>query len=160
MTDKEREIRESIVRDFDNNMFVEAGAGAGKTQLIVDRIIGQLKSGEYEPKDIVVITFTNKAANELLERIINGLRDAIYKASDVDKNRLEDALKRIEDMNISTIHSFCYKLLQENCFAAKLPVGITLLEEKELLLLEEKSFSSHKSGQQHKKKLIWEQSYL
>ena len=140
MTDKEREIRESIVRDFDNNMFVEAGAGAGKTQLIVDRIIGQLKSGDYEPKDIVVITFTNKAANELLERIINGLRDAIYKASDDDKKRLEDALKRIEDMNISTIHSLCYKLLQENCFAAKLPVGITLLEEKELLLLEEKSF--------------------
>ena len=140
MTDKEREIRKSIVTDFDNNMFVEAGAGAGKTQLIVDRIIGQLKSGEYEPKDIVVITFTNKAANELLERIINGLRDAIDKASDVDKKRLDDALMSIEDMNISTIHSFCYKLLQENCFAAKLPVGITLLEEKELLLLEEKSF--------------------
>ena len=140
MNDKEQRIRKSIVEDFDNNMFVEAGAGAGKTQLIVDRIIGQLKSGEYKPKDIVVITFTNKAANELLDRIINGLRTAINKESGVNREHLDEALKCIEDMNISTIHSFCYKLLQENCFAARIPVGITLLEERELLLLEEKSF--------------------
>ena len=49
---------------------VEAGAGAGKTTLIVERIINQLKQG-FKPREIVAITFTNAATHELKERIIS-----------------------------------------------------------------------------------------
>ena len=60
--------RNEIETNLSYNMFVEAGAGAGKTTLIVRRIVNMLKSG-YEPSEIVAITFTNKAAAEMKERV-------------------------------------------------------------------------------------------
>ena len=60
----EEQNRKEIIEILNQNVFVEAGAGAGKTTLIVNRIINQLKSGVL-PQEIVVITFTNAAAEEL-----------------------------------------------------------------------------------------------
>lgn len=139
--EEEMNLREQIISvdNLDKNMFVEAGAGAGKTHLIVERVVQQLRSGKYDPKDIVVITFTNKAANELLDRIIKRL-------SGEDDPNLKKALNTIEDMNISTIHSFCYKLLQERSFDAGLPIGVSLLEESELIALKDQYFREYMSG--------------
>ena len=66
----EEQKRESIKNDINFNMFVEAGAGAGKTTILIDRIINQFKSGEYKPENIVAITFTKKAAEELKGRMV------------------------------------------------------------------------------------------
>ncbi len=138
--------REEIisVENLDKNMFVEAGAGAGKTTLIVKRVIEQLKNGAT-PDSIVVITFTNKAANELLDRIIKEITESIRpesKEPDDAKIILRKALESIEDMNISTIHSFCYKLLRENAFAAEIPVGTILVDPSEQVVLEEQYFNA------------------
>jgi len=51
------------------NYLVEAGAGAGKTFIMVQRIVNQLVAGVYEPEDVVAITFTNKSTLELRERL-------------------------------------------------------------------------------------------
>ena len=61
----DKEDRGSILKNLDKNMFVEAGAGAGKTTTIVNRIIEQLKSGRLVAEKLVAITFTNAAAEEL-----------------------------------------------------------------------------------------------
>ena len=70
----EEQIRSYIIDkdSYDKNILVEAGAGAGKTRLIIQRVIGQIGAGIPVEK-IVLITFTNAAANELYERI-QGLR--------------------------------------------------------------------------------------
>lgn len=104
--------------DFLNaNMFVEAGAGAGKTTLIVERIVNQLKAGD-EPGSFVVITFTNAAAEELRERITKKVKD----------EGLNHALDHLDEMNISTIHSFCNVLLKEQSILAGLPQSMQLME--------------------------------
>ncbi len=121
----EEDMRNEIETDLSLNMFVEAGAGAGKTTLIVRRIVNLLSAG-VEPGEIVVITFTNAAAEELRGRIIN----KVTERSKEDPN-LGDKLHRLNDMNISTIHSFCNVLLHEQGLFAKLPMDIELLQDDE-----------------------------
>ncbi|MCR4656461.1 MAG: UvrD-helicase domain-containing protein [Lachnospiraceae bacterium] len=116
----EDDMRREIESDLSLNMFVEAGAGAGKTTLIVRRIVNMLK-GDYEPSEIVAITFTNKAAEELRGRII----------SEVKAAGLTDKLYRLDEMNISTIHSFCNVLLKEQSVAAGLPQDLVLIQDEE-----------------------------
>ena len=73
---KEQETadREEIIRDLDSNIFVEAGAGAGKTSILVRRILNQLRTGRAKAEELAAITFTNKAAQELKTRIGGGIR--------------------------------------------------------------------------------------
>ena len=94
--DKEQE---EIVT-YDNHKFlsVEAGPGAGKTRVLVEKVKYMVNELGVKPESILIITFTNKAAEEIQERLIEG---ELLK-SDVQK------------MQISTIHSFCIKILEEN----------------------------------------------
>ena len=129
----EMQKRAAIIEKVEDNVFVEAGAGAGKTTLIVQRILNQLKSGKLHAEQIVVITFTNKAAEELYSRIEGTLRRQAKDDANSEEERqhLQKALRDIANMNISTIHSFCHRLLLEHSFEAKLPLDVQLLEEKE-----------------------------
>lgn len=118
----EEEMRKEIETNLNLNMFVEAGAGAGKTTLIVRRIVNMLLSG-VEPGEIVVITFTNAAAEELRGRIISKVTERAK-----DDPKMEDKLHHMNDMNISTIHSFCNILLHEQGLVAKLPIDLEMLQ--------------------------------
>ena len=128
----EKKMREDIVNNIRENAFVEAGAGAGKTSLIVNRVVNQIKQG-VRPESLVVITFTNKAAGELLERITEALiiEEKNTDISDTERENCTNAVENIEQMNISTIHSFCYKLLQERCFDGGLPLDVSVLENED-----------------------------
>ncbi|MCR5626842.1 MAG: UvrD-helicase domain-containing protein, partial [Lachnospiraceae bacterium] len=133
----EEQQRKEIVSAFDKNMFVEAGAGAGKTTLIVSRIIGQLGAG-YNPGEIVVITFTKAAAEELRVRISEKLAeksktDPVYK----------EALDHLDEMNISTIHSFCNVLLKEQAMQLGLPTDIKMLDDTEHEEIKRKLFRDY-----------------
>ncbi|MCH5267741.1 MAG: UvrD-helicase domain-containing protein [Lachnospiraceae bacterium] len=137
----EQRKRERIKTPTDKSVFVEAGAGAGKTTLIVSRLINQLKQGIL-PEHIVVITFTNKATEELQERIIKELKDAGRKAglSEEERKNLNYAQQNMDRLHISTIHSFCFKLLKENALTAGVPVDIEMMEEPERLAEQEVLF--------------------
>lgn len=121
----EDEKRKEIVENLDLNMFVEAGAGAGKTSLIVSRIVNML-SQNVEPREIVVITFTNAAAEELRSRITKELSQKAAGDPVIDEK-----LNRLNEMNISTIHSFCSVLLHEQGLVTKLPIGLEVIDEDE-----------------------------
>ncbi len=143
--------RKDIIERLEDNVFVEAGAGAGKTTLIVSRIINQLKAGIL-PGAIVVITFTNAAAEELRSRITKKVRETCKEPglSEQEYTNLKNAVLYLDLMNISTIHSFCFKLLQERIFDAKLPMEVTLMEAEETNAQLERFFrnwSSKLSGQ-------------
>lgn len=129
------EQRKHIREDIDTNMFVEAGAGAGKTTSIVGRVMRQFQSGNFPPESIVIITFTNAAAEELRERITKEVaRRVVLDSNDPDyvEHRYLDQLDR---MNISTIHSFCNTILSEKSIEVELPVAAKLLENEEYATL-------------------------
>ncbi len=86
--------QEEAVRCIEGPLLILAGAGSGKTKVITHRI-GYMIAEGISPEEIVAVTFTNKAANEMLERVENLLGDWI-------KGR----------PHISTFHSFCAKILR------------------------------------------------
>ncbi len=132
--------RERAATTFDRNVVVTAGAGTGKTRLVVDRLVNLLmRDPETKLTQIVALTFTNKAANELKlrlrERLESFLRARLESAPEsakdeeihrdaralmdryrLSKERLErralDALRQIERSEIGTIHGFAATLLR------------------------------------------------
>ena len=117
--------------NIENHICVTAGAGTGKTRVLVDRYLHILKSkSDVKPDQIVAITFTDKAAAEIKTRIIKELGEPEY--TDIRSKHLE----QMYTAPISTIHSFCSRILRENPFQADVPANFGILEniEKKLLL--------------------------
>lgn len=95
---KLNEYQEEAVTYYgEKPLLIEAGPGSGKTRVITERVRYLLEEKEMDPESFLIITFSNKAARELKERLMDYF--------DVDI---------INQMQISTVHSFCYKLLIEN----------------------------------------------
>src|ERR1051326_6048153 len=94
-------IRESL----DESLIVEAAAGTGKTTELVQRIVAILRTGRTTVDRIVAVTFTRKAAGELRLRLRVELDKARSSATlPQDIRSLEDALARLEEAHIGTIH--------------------------------------------------------
>ncbi len=130
---REELLRDSIKNNFDKNLFIKAGAGAGKSSMLVERIVNQIRGGDL-PESIVAITFTNKAAEELKGRILKKLNDSLSDDSICAKERenIEMAFENFDRMQISTIHSFCNVLLKEQMFSSKLRKDVEMLQNDDL----------------------------
>ena len=118
--------RKVISDDITSNLMVEAGAGSGKTEEMGKRIVSLVKSGYREINEIVAITFTRKAANELRERVRKLLRNEYDKSKD---EKVKKALDHIHECFIGTIHSFCSKLLRERPIEAGIDPGFELIDD-------------------------------
>ena len=105
--------REIIRNNLDRTLIVEAAAGTGKTSELVNRMIAALRSGRARVDHVAAVTFTHKAAGELKVRLRQKLDEARQTASGTERENLEDALKRLEEAAIGTIHSFCAQILRE-----------------------------------------------
>lgn len=90
--------REIVKYTGSKPLSVEAGPGAGKTRVIIERVKYLVNEVKINPESLLVITFTRKAAEELKER----LADSDISKSDIDL------------MQISTIHGFCSKILEDS----------------------------------------------
>ena len=122
--------RRRICEDLDRTLFVEAGAGSGKTRSLVNRMTALLGAGKCAVGELAAVTFTRKAAAELRGRFQIGLeRTAIREADPAVKERLREALRNLEQCYIGTIHSFCAKLLRERPIEIGLDPSFTELEE-------------------------------
>jgi ATP-dependent helicase/nuclease subunit A len=109
------EARRLIANALDDTLVVEAAAGTGKTTELVGRIVRILAEGRTKVDKIVAVTFTEKAAGELKLRLRERLdRERTKVQEDAERReRLDEALKALEEAHISTIHGFCADLLRE-----------------------------------------------
>ncbi|MDO4942357.1 MAG: helicase-exonuclease AddAB subunit AddA [Lachnospiraceae bacterium] len=117
------------------NLLVSAAAGSGKTAVMVERIIA-LVSDEAHPVDIdhlLVVTFTNAAASEMKERIMNALEKKVQ--DDPGNQHLLRQIARVHKAQITTIHSFCLNLIREHFMEVDLDPGFRIGEEGEIGLL-------------------------
>ncbi len=119
---------QKLACDISRNIAVTAGAGSGKTSVLVERYLWCLENNNYQVQRIVAITFTEKAAGEMLgrirkrilENISNELRDAA---------RWEDVLEELPLAHISTIHGFCQRLLREFPIEARVDPEFEVYDE-------------------------------
>lgn len=112
---KDQKNRDQIVSELDKNIFVEAGAGSGKTTAMVSRIAEVIAKGKTTIEKIVAITFTNEGAASLKSKIQSEL-EKNYRSTtrpDDEKKRFEAAINNLALAKIGTIHSFCGDLLRE-----------------------------------------------
>jgi ATP-dependent helicase/nuclease subunit A len=113
--------------DPSRNVVLEASAGTGKTYVLVTRYINLIRAG-VDPSNILAITFTRKAAAEMRERILAGLR-SLARHSPADEARWRTLRDRLSDISISTIDAFCFALLREFPLEADLDPGFDVADE-------------------------------
>ena len=106
-------------------IFRHAGAGSGKTYSIEQDIASRLVDGRLQPDQLVAVTFTNRAADELLERIGGGL---------LARGR-PDLAALLDQARIGTVNSVCGRLLQEFCFDLGLSPAQRVIDERDKQLL-------------------------
>ena len=102
----------AAVEHFGAPLLVVAGAGSGKTRVITEKIIHLVRARGLAPEKIAAITFTNKAAKEMRERVTARLGG--------------DLAKRV---SISTFHALGWRMLREHAAEAGLRAGISILDE-------------------------------
>lgn len=118
--------QETAINARNKNLLVSAAAGAGKTAVLVERILRRILD-PTAPVDIdrlLVVTFTNAAAQEMRERIARELA-ARSRQTPQDK-RIQRQLLLLGKAAISTLHSFCLDLIRQNYFLLPLPEGLAL----------------------------------
>jgi ATP-dependent helicase/nuclease subunit A len=124
------DARERIRSALDESLLVEAGAGTGKTTVLVARLVEILRTGYATVDELVVITFTEKAATELAARVRERREEASATTADEDeRDRLHTALRALYRARIETIHAFAASLLRERPVESPVDPGLRVLDE-------------------------------
>jgi ATP-dependent helicase/nuclease subunit A len=122
--------RQIIRENLDDTLVVEAAAGTGKTTELVNRIVRVLAEGRANVREIVAVTFTEKAAGELKLRLRQHLETERKQAKTPEvEARLNEAVQNLEEAHVSTIHGFCADLLRERPVEARVDPLFRVLTE-------------------------------
>lgn len=132
--------RQQEAIDWDNNreLLISAAAGSGKTTVLISRIIDRIVNKRIPIESFLVVTFTHASANELREKIVKALNDAL-KLSPEDE-WLSVQLANVGRASIGTMHSFCLKAIKDyhEHPTVQLPKSVRIInEEKSGQLLDE-----------------------
>ena len=130
--------RDKIRHDINSNYFVEAGAGSGKTSVLVDRMVAMVEGG-IDISRICAITFTKAAAGEFYARF----QDALSKS---DSENAKKALQDIDLCFMGTIDSFCNMVLSEHPAAAGIPSDTVVADKEAMDALYRREYSKIKQG--------------
>ena len=127
------------VNDLDNDIVLGAGAGSGKTRVLVSRFINLLKEKRAAVDEIMALTFTKKAAAEMQERI---RKEIIKQEENADKFEEKkywyEQKLNLNSAMISTFHSFAANILRQYPVISEVDPEFTVMEENESTeLLEE-----------------------
>ncbi|MEW5571481.1 ATP-dependent helicase [Rossellomorea marisflavi] len=108
--------QKKAVETTEGPLLIIAGPGSGKTFTLVERILYLIENKQVQPENILVATFTEKAANELVTRISNRLHEANIKFN-------------LNEMYVGTIHSLCLRILEENREYTRLKKNYILMDQ-------------------------------
>ena len=142
--EKDSVSRDRIVSEIERNFFVEAGAGSGKTSMLVRRMVAMVEAGKDISK-ISAITFTKAAAGEFYERFQKlliersnpnaewkdlGLPGQLPEPTETTRDRCAKALRDIDLCFMGTIDSFCLAVLSEHPYEARIPSDAKIISKE------------------------------
>src|SRR5690349_13067114 len=114
-----QQLRAIDIAQFGKDMCVVAGPGSGKTTVLVERFRRLVCDAGIPPSRILAITFTEKAATNMKQKLTAAFRD-----------RPEDR-RQLERAYVSTVHGFCMRLLRENAIFAGIDPEFRVLDERQ-----------------------------
>lgn len=123
------------IQEKNSNILVAAAAGSGKTAVLVERIIHKIIDEQMDIDKILVVTFTNAAASEMRERIL----EAIYKKLEENPENvhLQRQIILLNKASICTIHSFCLDVIHNHFYEIDLPSNFKIADTAEIDLLKQ-----------------------
>ena len=121
------------IHEKDSNILVAAAAGAGKTAVLVERIINKIINDGVDIDKLLVVTFTNAAASEMRERIYLAISKELDKGDDA-KNILRQ-MTLLEKSSITTMHSFCLEVIRNNFSEIDIDPNFRIADKTEIELI-------------------------
>lgn len=131
------EEQERVLSSYNQNLVVSASAGSGKTSVMIRKIIDLILNKNLHVKDLLVLTYTNSAANEMKQKLINAINE---KAQENPK-----LLSEIDDIplaDISTFDSFCQKLVKKYFYVLGIDPGFNIVQGTKQVELQNKSLKN------------------
>jgi ATP-dependent helicase/nuclease subunit A len=110
-------VRDAAEHDLGSTLFVEAGAGTGKTTMLVGRVVSLVMDEGVRLDQIAAITFTEAAAAELRDRLAQTFEELAADGNEEARSALTD----LDAATVTTLHGFARKVLAEHPFAIGLP---------------------------------------
>lgn len=130
--------------NLDNHIFIEASAGTGKTYTITRIYLKYILEKNIDHNKIILLTFTNKATLEMLNRVRELILEGIqtkqldfinnHNLNDKQIDTLQNMLKHFDQLRISTIHSFCKSLLNEFPYELNLPSNTEIINDNKEII--------------------------
>ena len=129
------EEQKQAIYETGNNILVAAAAGSGKTAVLVERIINKIINENIDIEKLLVVTFTNAAASEMRERVLN----AIYKKIDEEpeNEKLQRQITLLNKASICTIDSFCLDVVRNNFFEIDIAQNFRIGDTTEIEILKQ-----------------------
>ena len=119
------------------NLLVSAAAGSGKTTVLVERVLSLLREGVHID-EILIVTFTRAASADMRMKLYRRLSE-LAQAGD---ERMYEETERLEYASISTLHSFCTRVIRQNFVLADVDPEFRVLEDAENALMEDNALSA------------------
>lgn len=122
--------KKAIYDTLDSDVIVSASAGSGKTSAMVERVLTLITKRRVPISKIMLLTFTNNSAGEMKERLRQGLL-SYAKENPEEASFIREQLDNMGQADISTIHGFCFKIVQEFFEVVGLSPSVGILPDEE-----------------------------
>ncbi len=132
--------QENAITSTNSSILVSAAAGSGKTAVLVERILRKLETSDIDR--FIIVTFTEAAASQMKKGIADKIKDRL-KDKDFPsklKDRLKKQLLLINDANISTMHSFCSRLIRTHFEELDITADFSIMQPEERKLIFKESY--------------------
>ena len=130
--------QQQAIDDRGHDILVSASAGSGKTTVLVERVLKEIISGT-QVSELLVVTFTKAAAEEMKTRIKTALTKELAKPG-VNRKYLREQLNQVDTANISTIDAFCLEVIRRFYYSVNLNPSFKILtDETQAALIKERA---------------------
>ena len=127
--------QEQAIKETKRNLLVAAAAGSGKTAVLVERMIQKIVKEKIDIDSLLVVTFTNAAASEMREKILNAIYQKLEE--EPENMHLQRQLNLLSKARICTIHAFCLDVIRNHFYECDLPANFRIANSSEIELLKQ-----------------------
>ncbi len=117
--------QQQVLKSNKNNLLVSAGAGSGKTTVLVQKAVEQIKQKEASLSQLLIVTFTESASAEMKQRLLDKLSD--YAADPLVAKELES----LYNSDICTLHSFCQKIIKQYFYEIDVDPAFGIIDDND-----------------------------
>ena len=122
-------VQQKILADKNVNQLVSAGAGSGKTTIMIEKLANMIIDEGVSVDNLLVVTFTVLAAAEMKERLIDKLKEKLENAEEVDKTKILDLIDSVKTASIDTIDGFSSKTIKKYFYKLEISPNIEIISD-------------------------------